>query len=61
MEPVELKAEKPSRDLVFVRAWCDKCERVSFFSLKTRRCYDCNAPRSEKNAMEMLQDAISEA
>jgi thioredoxin-related protein len=62
MEPAELKVEKaPSRDLVFVRAWCDKCDATRFFSLKSRRCYNCNALRKEKSTMEMLQEAINEA
>ena len=62
MEPAELKIDKsPSRDLIFVRAWCDKCETVQFFSMKSRRCYNCNALRRAKGTMEMLQEAINEA
>ena len=61
-EAVEKGAKRiKSRDLVFVRAWCDKCEATRFFSLKSRRCYNCNALRKEKSTMEMLQEAINEA
>ena len=51
----------PSRDLVYVKAWCDNCGSEQFFSLKSRKCAQCNAPRPEQSPIELIDSAIKEA
>ena len=55
------KKATESRDLVYVKARCDSCGSEQFFSLKSRKCDKCNAPRPEQNSIELIDSAIKEA
>ena len=59
--PKKKAKDSESRDLVYIKARCDNCESVQFFSLKSRKCDKCDAPRPEQSSIELIDSAIKEA